>query len=134
MAIGDYFGPCTTNFKTMSQIHFWLFMARLVYGFLTYSMLGIMLLIAPTTMLLFSYAQNDTTNNTTKQSDKQLNLSNNTAEGTTGTSGASVAAQKIFQSKTLTLGKNVKNKIYQMDSESDRNLPRYRISSPSYYD
>ena len=80
-------------------------------------MLGIMLLIAPTTMLLFSYAQNDTTNNTTKQSDKQLNLSNNTAEGTTGISGASGAAQGIFQSKTLTLGKNVKNVIILIPNE-----------------
>jgi plastocyanin len=70
-----------------------------------------MLLIAPTTILLFSNAQNDTF----KQSDKTLNASN-TERGTIGTGGANVA-QETFQSKTLTLGKNVKNVIILIPNE-----------------
>ena len=55
-------------------------MIRFQYGFLTFSLLGMMLLIAPT-MLVVSNAQNNTTNNTTKQSDKQQNSSIDTQGG-----------------------------------------------------
>ena len=88
-----------------------------------------MLLIAPTTVLLFSYAQNvtpnntpnntpsNTTNNTTKQADKLLNSSIDTQGGNSGSGGLGGSAQGIIQNKALILGKNVKDVIILIPNE-----------------
>ena len=91
-------------------------MIRFQYGFLTCSLLGMMLLIAPT-MLVVSNAQNNTTNNTTKQSDKQQNSSIDTQGGNSGSGVTGGAAEGIFQNKGLTVGRDVKDVIILIPNE-----------------
>src|SRR5262245_50115194 len=90
-------------------------MRTYLYGYLILSLLGMMLLMAPTT-LLYSNAQKNTTNSATKQFDKEQNsLDAQRGISTSGVTGG--AAQGIFQDKELTLGKNIKNVVILIPNE-----------------